>query len=243
MSNTTKALITIGSYVITDITVDGTVDEAVAAYRELDTKDKAKARKSTNDYMMTCVMAGDLAGAQFAKALGDSLTSAKPAAEAVDPTQVLIDAVAELELAAWMIKVGHRTPDGLDVSGVNVDEIEWITADKIADGFRDIVGDVRYASIEAGAEVYASNKRTRSSDRIDIGQAILSAFDGLESGEFLTVSEISKRGNAGTGPIMARLFPVYRDKKTGTVESRECTVDGVTPGVGGKNNVKGAYKD
>jgi len=239
---------------LTPASTDDELKAGVDAYRALDgNKLKAAVRKAANDAMMSAVMdmtldaAESRANAQWAKNVGEMLVSAKASnQDDVDPAQILIDAVAELETAAWLIRNGLAVPAGLELA----DDFDVTKVEFVADAYNTkvldaAVGETRATSIIAGAKAFAEAKRTRATDRIDIGQAILSAFDGLDSGAFLTVSEIAKRSGAQTGPVAARLFPTYRAIKDGNkvTEERECTVVGVTPGIGGKNNAKGAYKD
>lgn len=79
--------------------------------------------------------------------------------------------------------------------------------------------------------------------RRDVAAHILNAFNGLESGTFLTVSEIKNtkseeygEDSPSAGAISARLFP--KDSKGNPTN---CTVDGIQPGENAQG-VKGAYK-
>jgi hypothetical protein len=229
--------ITIGEFsTMTDSDLAATVESALAAYRPLDTKGKATARKNVEFAMKACIDGMDLAGASFAMNLGKALVSSgTKVADEIDPREVLINAVAELEIAAEYIRSGMHIPAGLDVSEIEWDSIEWAdVSDHKAPVWEN-------DTIRAGAKAFAEAKRSRTADRADIGEAILSAFEGLDSGAFLTVSEIANKSGSGTGAIAARLFPTRTDKATGEKVDAKCTVEGIRPGVGGAKNVKGAY--
>lgn len=227
----------------TTISTEADLDALVAEYRTLDAKGKAAIRKIVDTSMRSAVDAMNMDAAQLANKAGKLLVSPKATAPDVDPTEVLIDAVAELELAVWLLKYGSVTPAGLEFpDGFDIDAVEFLTVDEFTGDLAEKVGSERATSIDAGARAFATAKRTRSADRMDIGQVILSAFNGLESGAFLSVSEIAnKAGGASTGAIAARLFPTSTDKKTKVVTDRPCTVEGIKAGVGGTRNVKGAY--
>lgn len=228
---------------------DDDLTDIIADYRALETpKAKAAWRKACDDAMRQFLQPSTLSieGAQFASRLGNALVTAKPTAPAINPLEVLIDAVAELEMAAWLIKVGMVTPEGLDVSGidlVNDGAVEWLD---IHDMDRDALGD-RADSIEAAARVFAGSKRSRSTgERGSIEAIVDTAFANLESGAFLTVSEIANKSGhpKSTGAIAARLFPVTRGKNGEADVPRECTLTTVTPCLkDGTSGPKGARKN
>src|SRR5690242_19806326 len=109
---------------LTPASTDDELKAGVDAYRALDgNKLKAAVRKAANDAMMSAVMdmtldaAESRANAQWAKNVGEMLVSAKASnQDDVDPAQILIDAVAELETAAWLIRNGLAVPAGLELA-------------------------------------------------------------------------------------------------------------------------------
>lgn len=227
----------------TPVTADAdTVADVATTYRECDTKGKIAMKATIKKSMMAFVMAGNMDAAQFCIQLEAALTTTKPVVE-INPTDVLTDAVAELEMAAWLIRVGMITPEGLDVNGIDFETITWHdTSDQSA--MIDELGEARFASIQAAAKTFAGSKRTRSTGpQADIGQAILSAFDGMAAGSFLTVSEIANKAGMpkSTGAIAARLFPTTRRAGKPDV-ARECTVKGIRAGLrDGSTGPKGAF--
>lgn len=194
-----------------------TPDEAtVEAYRAADQSGKAKIRASVQKSMVDATMALDgETAANWAATLG-ALTakSSSPKVE-IDPKQVIAQRVADLEHAVRLLRTGTVPTDLTH---------EWAESDFVG-------GFVTLPDVEADAEnatKIASQKLTRTDARRSIDGAVERAFEGLDSGSFLTVAEIRTRSLVGgpegyvpsDGAIAARLFPR---------NGGDCTLVGVVP--------------
>ncbi len=169
------------------------VSGVIAAYNQADKAEKAKIRATLSAQMRSAIMAGDL---QLAQAIMTAQNECKgnnnePKAE-VDFADVLAARIATLRAAADALESGKLVPAGFP------------------DGF---VFDGRTGSAdEETASKIATTKvtRTRSGERHSIEEVIERAFEGLESGATLKVSEIARRGaiegyNPSQGAIAARI--------------------------------------
>jgi hypothetical protein len=239
IGDSTEAVYVIGSFGSlsrTELVGNACDEDITARYRETDIKGKAAIRKAISAATMSAVMGGDIIAAQALIALEKLVVSTK-ATEAVviDPARILIDAVAELELAAYLLRIGAITPTGLELpDGFDHADVSFVAIDTstVLESMWD-EDPTRSASVYEAAKAFASAKRTKisSGDHKDIAEAIRSAFAGKASGAFLTVSQIANLSGSGTGAIAARLFP----------KNLKMTVEGVRAGTGGANNAKGAY--
>lgn len=235
------------------------IDPVVKAYRDLDgLKAKNKAREFLNEAMKTWMNKMDIATARAYLTLTSSLSpGARPKAEkkVVDPTEAFVARYVGLRLALSL--VGENIPEGVDEGWAEKAKAEFeahvdaarqlvaFNADESEDkGEAPEVDAVVKAAVKlaAGKSARAGGASTKSSpytgERRDIAKHIAEAFAGLESGDFLTVSEIRNHtseeygdSHPSAGAISARLFPT----------SGTCTVEGVIPDQNEKGN-KGATK-
>lgn len=233
------------------------------AYRALDAKGKAAARKVVTDAMKAAM---DEMNIVVAKAYllieRNALTAAsagKGKTEKVptDPTEAFVQLTAGLRLALNL--AAANVPEGVaedwaekakalveaNTEGAQA-YLAWVRNEAEDKGEAPetpgwVVGAAKLStgkSGKVGAAARAASTARGDGERHDIGKHIAEAFEGVESGTFLTIAEIRKHESSeygsnppSAGAISARLFP-----KSGKV-----SVEGITPTTqGGK---KGAVKD
>lgn len=184
----------------------------VSAYADGDAKTKGKIRADLNKIIMDALGSGDFATAQATKiTLDQCLASSKARAPkiTVDPKITLANRVATLRAAADMIESGKIIPTGLD----------------LGDDFK--IGEVNFTAGVADADAatkIAGAKITRSVERNSIQGALDRAIEGLDSGTFLTCTEVANKGRDGEyrpspGAVAARV----------DWDTLETTLEGVTP--------------
>ena len=127
----------------------------------------------------------------------DALFTPKPTKAAIDPFVLIAARVVNLREAANLLESGLCIPNGLNVDDRDFSEL-WAIVDQTAPD-RTI------------AASYAEARMTRRSDKHDIQGVVDRAFEGLESGTFLTIAQIATRGalpdyKPGSGAIGAALF-------------------------------------
>jgi hypothetical protein len=212
--------------------VPGTVIESwVDAYRAApDNKARHAVRKQVEAARDAATMADDLPLAKNLIATLDALTvRTAPAKADVDPFDVLTGRVQTLLYAAYLLASGVEHPDGIDADKIDLfaPDVDAETGSELdtprnrliavssrmwdamqaTSGFatRDMSDDTRSAATKL-----ASAKITRSGDRNPIAEVIVRAFEGLDVGTVLKVSEVARRGALGDyrpsgGAIVAHL--------------------------------------
>jgi hypothetical protein len=199
--------------------VAGDLDAAVAAYRSADTGDKARMRAHVADAAKTAIMAGDLAGAQFALSVQDAQSVKVATATVVDWNDRVARRVAVLIAAGEHIMSGTYAPAGLPDDVV-------LDFDVIRTAVNTYAGDQSVSDDGAKLAVQSVGRGTVAMGG-DIAAHVVQALE-LVDGEFQTVAQIraavtpaydgDQRPSAGA--ISARLFP--RD-------GSDCTIEGVVP--------------
>lgn len=162
----------------------------VEAYLAATVADKARLRAKAEAGIKAAVDTLDMAAATVAKAALDAYlaSGATTKAAPVDYAALVAQRVADLRHAADLIESGLVRPSGVP------DE---------ADLTRTVEGPIQ-ADTEAATKL-ASAKVARSATRNDIQAAIIEAFEGLDSGDFLTCQEIAnKQGLPSSGAVAAR---------------------------------------
>lgn len=184
---------------------------AVAAYAAADKTGRTAIRRALTAGGARRVDAMDAVGAKtYQTAIARLTAPATPAT--VDHEVTLADRIATLRLAADLMESGIVAPSGLD-------PVAYPAARGVAN--------VATAFDLAGAKI------TRNGPTQSVQTVIDAAFDGVESGTFLRVSEICNRADyPHSGAVAARLFPAKGD----------CTLTGVTPVAATADTPKGARK-
>lgn len=248
-----------------DVTT-GEVPEAslaavTAAYRALEgIKAKNAAKALVNEGMKDKMNSDDLAGARAYLNIGDNaLTAAAGASRServpADPTEAFVQRVGTIQLAYGLAVA--NVPEGVkDNWNELVTELvnssnesaqaysAWLSGDTETRGDEpEVSGVVRNAAkLAQGRSAKAGSTRSGGGasfdgPRRDISKHIANAFEGKDSGTFLSIAEIRNTRSdeygdnpPSAGAISARLFP----------RSGKVTVEGVTPET--QNGKKGAVK-
>ena len=247
----------------------GTVPEqyvgpVTAAYRALDgLKAKNAARKVIEVAMKDAMSSMDIGLARAYMVLSDTALVAGPAAKKereekppADPTEAFVQRVAGLDLARALVVV----PEGVaadwqdrvaalvsDVRAQADSLLAYLDSDDENKGEEPEVpawvkAAVKLSRSKTGRATGATKPRgERSGVRRDIGEHIRQAFEGQESGAYLSVSDLRKFQSTeygdeqpSAGAISARLFPP---------NGRTCTLDFVTPATAPDGSSKGATKN
>lgn len=234
------------------------IDPVVAEYRKIEgIAGKNKAKAFLTDKMRDAMNSMDISLARSYMMLQDNLSAGTvPKAERApsDPTEAHVQRVVGLDLArALLVK-----PEGVAEDADQKAEALYAEAYPQAEAYLawasnedeenrgdepEVPAFVRNAvklALGKSAKVGGSRAGTATGgERHDIGEHIRQAFEGQESGTFLTVAEIrnfksTEYGDTppSAGAISARLFP----------QSGKCTLDFVTPGQNDKGN-RGATKN
>jgi len=242
----------------------GLFEPVSAAYRAIDgVKGKNAAKAFVSDQMRDAMNSTDIQSARAYMNLGDHLTAATPHAGSArvptDPTEAFIHLIVGLRLAQAL--AAENVPEGVaedwsgkadalltSSEGPAREYLAWTKSEDENKGDEPIVESVVKAAVKLSvgksAKVGSAARSTSTpftGTRRDIGKHIAAAFEGIESGTFLTVAQIRKHHSdeygdelPSAGAVSARLFPRNNGK---------CTIEGITPGqLDGKGN-KGAYKD
>ncbi|AKJ71781.1 hypothetical protein TIN2_91 [Tsukamurella phage TIN2] len=241
----------------TGTVTEANLDAVSAAYRAVTggIKYKNLAKNYVNDQMKAALPAGEYIKAVSYNEISDRLLTTKaepkPAAPKVDPAVAFAERVAALEIAREVLvntapdEVQDFEPLDIDIATREAEEyIEWSREDEETRGDAPEISPVAAAAVKLVQGKGLGKGRTASGAprapftgvRRNVAAHIESAFDGVASGTFLTVSEIVKHSSEeygddhpSSGAVSARLFG-----KSG--------VEGVTPGEN-EQGVKGATKD
>lgn len=183
--------------------------------------------------------------------------SSGPAAPKVDPKVAFAERLAAFELVVDLVTA--NVPEGAeDFEPVDTtaafdqasEYLAWEKADEEHRGDEPEVGPIAAAALKlfhgkglgarrVGAKSTAGGA-TYSGPRRNVANHITSAFEGVESGTFLKISDIAAHkseeygdSQPSSGAIAARLFPS---------NDKGCTIPGITPGEDA-SGTKGATKD
>lgn len=236
------------------------VEPVVTQYRALDgLKAKNAAKNWLLEQMKSQMNAGSIQGARSYLQLNESMVagggSHAPKTPA-DPTEAYVQAEATLRLAGELHEPTEGVAEDHEERVVSAVEsareqatayLAWLKSDAEDKGDEPETNAVAKNAVKlalgksAKAGGRAGTGTPFTGERRDVGKHILNAFEGVESGTFLTVAQIratksEEYGDAlpSAGAISARLFP----QGDGT----KCTVEGITPGQNEKGN-KGATKN
>ena len=223
-------------------------------YRKLDgPKGKNAAKKAINEAMKESMNSMDIIKARAYLQISEKALSAGPGAGAerkpADPTEAFVQRVVTLNLANQLVT--DEVPEGVaeDWAQRVEDEVAklaesareyrtWAESDAEDKGeapevpafVKNAVKLAEGKTAKAGRSTGGGGS-TYSGERRDIGKHILSAFEGVDEGTFLTIAEIRKHrsdeygdSEPSAGAISARLFPNGDASKCTLVKS------GVQPG-------------
>lgn len=237
------------------------IEPVTKAYRALQgVKAKNAAKSSLQDKMVEFMNKVDIYTARAYLALSEAVKSAGGSTGGgsgktpADPTEAYIAKYVTLRLALELSTV----PEGVAEDWKDKAAALYKSSLESANGYvawqaneAEDKGDApEVSSIVKTAVKLSTNKQVRASgggkastpytgERRDIAKHIQQAFDGLESGAFLTIAEIRNATSEeygdqppSAGAISARLFPKSGGK---------CTVTGVVPTTSDKGH-KGAVK-
>lgn len=238
------------------------IEPVVKEYRALDGLAPKNAAKKRLQHLMTEVMNSlDLPSARAYLELLNNLTPASSGGGGTervpaDPTEAFTQRVAGLRLS--LILAEAHVPEGVneaweekvselltDAEPQAAEYYTWVNADSESRGEAPevpswVAGAVKLSqgrSGKVGGSTKSGNGSAFTGERRDVAKHILSAFEGVESGTFLSIAEIKKTpsdeygtDSPSAGAISARLFP----------KSGKTTVEGIRPGE--KDNRKGAFK-
>lgn len=201
--------------------------KATEAYRDLDgLKNKNAARDHIEESMRAAIMDDNGPRAKSFVLIRKSLSAGaakKSSATPKDPTEAFVLRVAQL-VAAQTI-ASENVPEGVAenwVEQVNTKTAELTEQARTLNGLADgaevpegIGAEARkVVKLAAGKVAGGGGGSSYSGPRRDVGKHIAAAFDGKDSGDFLTVNEIAKSKSdeygddePSSGAISARLFP------------------------------------
>lgn len=172
--------------------------EFVAKYAAAAGPAKAAVKREVNEAAKAAIMAGD---ADLARALIEAeaaMVPAKKAAAEIDYAEVILDRAAALVMAAMQLAHGLAVPAGIDAKHALDVDFAKVT-ERAERAFGSHGGDAaeEHAEIVKAANRLATAKITRSGERNSIQDVVDRAFDGLDAGTFLRLSEVSARGALG----------------------------------------------
>lgn len=181
----------------------------IKSYTDADAGTKTKIRNAIKIKMDASVRAMDIVTAKIYMDAGDAIKSVSTKTpEKVDYNRVMADRVHALRIAADLIITGDALPDGIDADMIDIDLItDMVISDNTPPSGAAVAtyGD----SIMTAARTIAGAKITKSADRSDIGEMILTAVRAVPVNTVLTVAMIQKASGAPSGgAIAARLWPV-----------------------------------
>lgn len=239
------------------------IEPVVVEYRKLDgLKAKNKAKAALNELMTTAMNALDISTARAYLMISDKLTAGPSGGGSTprppaDPTEAFVQRTVGLRLALQL--ASDTVPEGVNddwstkAKALYDESLEsarsyatWLASDAEDKGDEPEVSAVVKAAVKLsqGKAAKVGGKTSGggsgfTGERRDIAKHILNAFEGQESGTFLSIAEIkntasTEYGDASpsAGAISARLFPA----------SGKCTVEGITPTTNDKGK-KGAVKN
>ncbi|QDF17942.1 hypothetical protein HWD07_gp032 [Gordonia phage John316] len=238
------------------------LDKVAEAYRGVTggIKYKNLAKDFVDESMKAALPAGEYIKAVSYNEVSEKLRTTKAAPKAsapkVDPKEAFGERVAILELGLQLLT--DRVPaEAEDYEVPSVDAaynqaiayLNWSEADEATRGEEPELSPIAAAAVKVFNGKGIGGRRTGTSaprapftgTRRNVGNHISSAFEGVESGTFLTVSEIVKHRSEeygddapSSGAVSARLFPQG--------DASKCNVEGITPGTN-EAGTKGATKN
>lgn len=186
------------------------IEAAIADYAAATGPAKVAVRNRADEASKAAIRAGNAESAKAWLNATDRMvpTSAKKSVE-IDWTSRVIDRAASLYMAVERI-VGGFVPDGVPSDSLDMNRVTW-------DAIKSRV-EIAWAAesgsdgdeIAKSADAVASAKVGRSVVRNDIQSVVSRAFDGLDTGAFLTVAEVATKGGTtdyrpSDGAIAARV--------------------------------------
>jgi hypothetical protein len=199
--------------------VANALDGDFSGYTAANVSTKANVRKALNAALHASVDKMDMEGATRAKAAIEGCTGAKAAkvATPVNHAEVVAKRAFQLISAGKLLLSGEAVPNGLNPADV----------DKVAvNAAFDALGDNADNYLDKVISDIATQKVTKSSERVDIGAHIASVIEGAEAGTFFSVrtiastsTEAAPNGCPSDGAVAMRLFP----------QNGQCTLLGTLP--------------
>ena len=187
-----------------DVLVRDAINAALAGdvtkYGELDGPSKKRVKSGLAARRNKVLMSDDatVADIRAIQAVIDAVENFSPKKAAIDPVVALANYAASLRLAADLIEFAGFGPKDVEVP---------VSADGT-------VSSLPAGTPDMGVAARLTNKSvTRSPNKYDVGAAIVSAFDDVESGTFLTIRQICEKWENEGGPTKS-------DKPDGRVSAR-----------------------
>ncbi|QDF18312.1 hypothetical protein SEA_CHELMS_98 [Gordonia phage Chelms] len=239
------------------------LDKVAEAYRGVTggIKYKNLAKDFVDESMKAALPAGEYIKAVSYNEVSEKLRTTKPAPKAaapkVDPKEAFGERVAVIELGLALLT--DRVPEDAEDYEVPSTEVaysqasaylDWLEADEATRGEEPELSGIAAAAVKVFQGKGIGGRRAGGATgprqpftgvRRNVGNHISSAFEGVESGTFLTVSEIVKHRSEeygddapSSGAVSARLFPQG--------DASKCNVEGITPGTNDAGT-KGATKN
>jgi len=198
----------------------------IQAYNGANQSQKARIRATMTNVVQGYIRRMKVIPAANAQSTLDGLFTPKAAKEAIDPLVAIAARVANLREAANRLESGLSVPKGIKTDIWDDRDLSELWA---------IVDNTDFDPIVADS--IASAAIARRSDKHDIQGVVDRAFEGVESGTFLTIAQIARRGalpdyQPGSGAIGAALTKTSGTPITGV------TFQNMTP-----TTPRGAIKD
>lgn len=237
---------------------DAEVAAVQTAFRALPSgKPKNEAKKALNEAMKVAMADSNIAGARSAWQLSEALSAPAPkqAREPkapADPTEAFVQKVAAVQLGYSLVTANvpegvasdwqDKVNEAIAAAQPQVEALKaWSDNEDEDKGEAPESGYVARTALKISSGKVPGAKSSGpayTGERRDVGVHIQSAFEGKDSGTFLTVAEIRSHKSAeygesapSAGAISARLFPA----------SGKCSVEGIEPGQNEKGT-RGARK-
>lgn len=245
----------------TGVVGDELLEAVTKAYRDLDgVKPKNAAKALVGERLKDAVNQLDISSGRAYMLIGEANTAgaggSKGEKAPADPAEAYVQRLVTLALAQSLV----TAPEGVDVAAATdkanstlaelatpaQEYLTWTNADEATRGDEPEVNSTVKAAVKlATGKTAKAGGGSRSGGssfdgpRRDIGKHIAEAFESHNSGDFLTIAEITNfksteygDSKPSAGAISARLFP-----STG-----KCSLDFVTPNTNEKGN-RGAVKN
>lgn len=217
-------------YFMAEATEKSVVSEIIDMYGKADKSDKAAMRTMVENIRDARLEELDMVGAVSAKMTRDAMVSTPTSKKSeIDYNVVVAHRIVALRHAAHAILSGITLPEGIEKDMIDIDTISDLVVNF---GESDITDEIVKA-----AHSLATAKITRSGARRSIQDVIDAAFEDAESGHFMTVADIRRKGatpdyTPSDGAIAARLFP----------KSGKCTLSGIEAVEATATDPRGARK-
>lgn len=207
--------------VVSGLSVPSVVSEIIDMYGKADKSDKATMRVTVENIRDARIESLDMIGAGSAKMTRDAMVSTPTSKKSeIDYNTVVAHRIVALRFAALDIMGGTTLPDGIESDMLDFEVIKDIVANFTE---RDVTDEM-----DKTVKSIANTKITRSGTRRNIQDVIDKAFEDAETGHFMTVADIRRKGatsdyTPSDGAIAAKLFPKSGSSKVSGVAPVDAT--------------------